>query len=92
MHRSILPFARFISTSLALILLLSAPLSIPPRRAYAGGDGTLFRAEFESAPLGPLTGPLTVETGTVVPQGGSVTVAATPTGRALALNGTGGQA
>ena len=42
MYRSILPFARFISASLALILLLSAALSIPPRRAYAGGDGTLL--------------------------------------------------
>jgi hypothetical protein len=74
-------------------MLLGALPSFAPPSAYArGSEDTLFRAEFDAAPIGPLPGPLTVEVGTVVPQGGSVAVAATPLGRALALDGAGGQA
>ena len=86
-------FVRMVLAALTLVLLLTAVLSIPPGRAYAASrPNTLFRAEFDSAPTGPLAGPLSVETGTVVPQGGSVAVANTLFGRALALDGSGGQA
>jgi hypothetical protein len=74
-------------------MLLGALPSFAPSSAYArNSEDTLFRAEFDSAPIGPLAGPLTVEAGTVVPQGGSVAVATTPFGRALTLDGAGGQA
>src|SRR5262245_16449485 len=93
MNCSPLRFARLVSVTLALTMLLGALPSFAPSSAYArGSEDTLFRAEFDSAPAAPLTGPLTVEAGTVVPQGGSVAVATTPFGRALALDGTGGQA
>src|SRR5512134_1982413 len=86
-------FAHLVSAALAITMLLGALPSFAPPSAYAGSrEETLFRAEFDSAPVGPLTGPLAVEAGTVVPQGGNVAVATTPFGRALALDGTGGQA
>jgi hypothetical protein len=93
MYRSPLRFARLVSVTLALTMLLGALPSFAPSSAYAGGsEDTLFRAEFDSAPIGPLAGPLTVEAGTVMPQGGNVAIATTPFGRALALDGAGGQA
>src|SRR5262245_35045605 len=93
MYRSHLRFAHLVAAALALTMLLGALPAFAPLSAYAGGrDETLFRAEFDSAPVGPLTAPLAVETGTVVPQSGRVAIAATPLGRALALDGTAGQA
>jgi hypothetical protein len=55
-------------------------------------ESTLFRAEFDSAPLGPLSGPLTAEPGTVVPEAGTVTIASGKSGRALKLESGAGQA
>jgi hypothetical protein len=93
MYRSQLRFARLVSVALTLTLLFGALPSFAPSSAYADSrEDTLFRAEFESAPVGPLAGPLTVETGSIVPQGGSVAVATTSFGRALVLDGAGGQA
>jgi hypothetical protein len=85
--------SRLISASTMLAIILGLSLAAAPPNANAGSrEATLFHAEFESAPLGAIAAPLSVETGTVVAQGGNVAVAATPGGRALALNGTGGQA
>ena len=93
MYRSHLRFARLVSAALAITMLLGALPAFAPPNAYAAGrENTLFRAEFDSAPAGPLAGPLAVETGMVVPQGGNVAVATTPFGRALALDGNGGRA
>jgi hypothetical protein len=93
MYRSQFRFTRLVSAALALTMLFGALPSFAPRSAFAGGgENTLFRAEFESAPAAPLSGPLAVEAGMVVPQGGSVAVATTPFGHALALNGANGQA
>ena len=85
--------ARLVSAIVVLALLLPTLLAGPTPRSYAAEQAeTLFQAEFNSAPLGALGGPLSVETGTVAPQGGSVAIIAAPTGRALALDGSGGQA
>ena len=93
MHRSHRWVVRLAAAAVTLSLLLTTLASIPPGRALAArGPSTLFRAEFDAAPLGPLAGPLNVETGQVVPQGGSVAVADTLFGRALALQGSSGQA
>jgi hypothetical protein len=93
MHRSNHWFIRLASATLTFALLATTLLSIPAQRAEAASrPSTLFRAEFDAAPLGPLAGPLTVEAGQVVPQGGSVAVANALLGRALALDGASGQA
>jgi hypothetical protein len=93
MHRNDQWFIRFASATLTFALLVTTLLSIPPQQAAAASQpSTLFRAEFDAVPVGPLTGTLSVETGQVVPQGGSVAVANTSSGRALALQGTSGQA
>jgi hypothetical protein len=93
MHRSHRWIIRLAAAAVTLSLLLATLASVPPGRALAAkGPSTLFRAEFDAAPVGPLSGPLNVETGQVVPQGGSVAVADTLFGRALALQGTSGQA
>src|SRR5215210_1727342 len=93
MSRSYQWFVRLVSATLTFALLVTTLLSIPPQPAEAASrPSTLFRAEFDAAPVGPLAGPLNVETGQVVPQGGSIAVANTLLGRALALQGTSGQA
>ncbi len=93
MHRNDQWFIRFASATLTFALLVTTLLSIPPQGAAAASQpSTLFRAEFDAVPVGPLTGTLSVETGQVVPQGGSVAVANTSSGRALALQGSSGQA
>src|SRR6266508_1015778 len=94
MSHSYQRFVRLVSATITLTLVLTMLLSIPAGPAYASSTppSTLFRAEFDAAPAGPLAGALNVETGQVVPQGGSVAVANTLLGRALALDGTSGQA
>jgi len=89
MSRSYQRFVRLVSATITLTLVLTTLLSIPASPAYASSTppSTLFRAEFDAAPAGPLAGALNVETGQVVPQGGSVAVANTLLGRALALDG-----
>ncbi|HET9221724.1 MAG TPA: hypothetical protein VFO07_04435, partial [Roseiflexaceae bacterium] len=63
MHRSHRWFVRLAAATITLSLLLATLASIPPGRALAAsGPSTLFRAEFDAAPLGPLAGPLNVET------------------------------
>src|SRR5258706_10602994 len=93
MYRSNPWFVRLASALLPFTLLCPALVSLPPGHASASTTPRpLFRVEFDSAPVGALSGALSVETGTVVPQGGSVAVANTLFGRALALDGAGGQA
>lgn len=92
-HRTTQGLARLMSAVVAFTLLSAALLASPAPRSYAADQSeTLFHAEFGNAPLGPLTGPLSVEAGTVVPHGGSVAVVGTPIGRKLGLDGSGGQA
>jgi hypothetical protein len=73
--------------ALSVLLVGPAPIALADRP-----ESTLFRAEFDSAPLGPLSGPLTVAPGTVVPQAGTVTIASAKTGRALKLASGAGDA
>ena len=91
-YRSSSPFARLWSAAVALAMVLALLVSGAPPRAYAQEEHTLFQAEFDSAPLGALSGPLAVETGTVVPQEGNVAIAAAASGQALALDSSAGQA
>jgi hypothetical protein len=93
MHRTTIWFARITSMLVGLAIMSTALLTSPVPSVLADGpETTLFRAEFDSAPLGPLTGPLVVENGSVVAQAGTVTIASGPTGRALTLDGSAGQA
>ena len=93
MHRITIWFAR-ITAMLVGIAILSTALVVSPTPSVLadGPETTLFRAEFDSAPLGPLAGPLVVEKGSVVGQAGTVTIASGPTGQALKLDGSAGQA
>src|SRR5436305_2032308 len=93
MHRTTRWFARIMSVLVGIALLSTALLAGPAPIALADGpETTLFRAEFDSAPLGPLAGPLLVEQGSVVAQAGTVTIASGPTGRALTLDSSASQA
>jgi len=93
MHRTTRWFARIMTVLVGIALLSTALLAGPAPIALADGpETTLFRAEFDSAPLGPLTSPLLVEQGSVVAQAGTVTIASGPTGRALTLDSSAGQA
>jgi hypothetical protein len=93
MHRSTSWFARMTSILVGIAILSTALLAGPAPTALADGpETTLFRAEFDSAALGPLTGALVVEKGSVVPQAGTVTIASGPSGRALTLDGSAGEA
>lgn len=93
MSRKSLGLARFVSLVVVGMLMLNIVLFGPASHAYANGPETvLFRAEFESAPLGPLSTPLLVETGTVVPQTGANALVALGSGHALQLDSGGGQA
>src|SRR5215216_7563538 len=79
-------FTRLAACALGMIMVLSALLAGPAPIALADRpEATLFRAEFDSAPLGPLSSPLTVAPGTVVPQAGNVAITSGKTGRALKL-------
>ena len=91
MYRKTSPLVRLVSSIVAVVFSLGALLAGAPPHAQAATATTLFRAEFDSAPVGAVSGPLTVETGTVVPQG-SVAIAAASSGRALALNSAAGPA
>src|SRR5262249_46516857 len=92
MSRSSSLFARLASVTVGFVLVFATLLVGAAPQAHAGpAEFTLFRAEFDSAPQGPLSGPLTVEQGQVVPQAGAVSVASATTGRALRLDGGGGQ-
>lgn len=83
---------RFVSTLVSLAVVAAAVLAGAPARAHADGPRTtLFRAEFDSAPVGPLSAPLAVEAGTIVPQEGSAAIVTATAGRALVLDGAGGQ-
>src|SRR5262245_24750881 len=92
MSRSSSLFARLASVTVGFVLIFATLLvGAAPQAQAASGDFTLFRAEFDSAPLGALTGPLMVEQGQVVPQAGAVSVASATTGQALQLDGGTGQ-
>src|SRR4051794_7885969 len=93
MHRTTSWFARITATLVGIAIMSTTLLAAPAPRAFADGpETTLFRAEFDTAPLGPLSTPLSVEAGSVVPQAGTVTIASGPTGRALKLESNAGQA
>jgi hypothetical protein len=93
MHRTTRWFARIITILVGIALLSTALLAGPAPIALADGpETTLFRAEFDSAPLGPLAGPLLVEQGSVVAQAGTVTIASGLTGRVLTLDSSASQA
>ena len=69
MSRSSSLFARLASVTVGLALVLATLLvGAAPRAQASPAEFTLFRAEFDSAPQGPLSGPLSVEQGQVVPQ------------------------
>src|SRR5262249_2561029 len=92
MHRTPSQFARMTSLLVGVSLLFSVLLAGPAPAALADGPEIgLFRAEFDSLPLGPVSGSLTVEKGAVVPLEGSVAIASGTTGRALELDGSAGQ-
>src|SRR3954470_3764329 len=93
MHRTTSWFARMTSILVGVSIVFTALLTGPAPTALANGpETTLFRAEFDSAPLGPLNTPLTVEKGVVVPQAGSLSIASGLSGRALTLDSGAGQA
>ena len=93
MHRTTSWFARMTSILVGVSIVFTALLTGPAPTALANGpETTLFRAEFDSAPLGPLSTPLTVEKGVVVPQAGSLSIASGLSGRALRLDSGAGQA
>jgi hypothetical protein len=81
--------AILVGASLVCTALLAGPA--PAARA-AGPEALLFRAEFDSAPLGALTAPLNAEKGVVVAQAGGVSIASGSAGRALKLDGDADQA
>jgi hypothetical protein len=93
MHRTPSWFARMTSILVGVSIVFTALLTGPAPTALADGpETTLFRAEFDAAPLGPLSTPLTVEKGIVVPQAGSLSIASGLSGRALKLDSGAGQA
>src|SRR5262245_19359937 len=93
MQRSRSWLARISSLLVGFVIISSILIAAPAPRALADGhETTLFRAEFDSAPLGPISNPLDVETGSVVPQEGLVTVAHGLSGRALKLQSSSGPA
>src|SRR5689334_21614627 len=93
MDRSTTWFARAIALLIGIALIGTTLVAGPPPSVLADVPETiLFRAEFDSAPLGPLAGPLAVEQGIVVPQAGTVAIANGPGGRSLALDGGAAQA
>src|SRR4029079_1453593 len=86
-------FARLASGLVGLIMISAMLLGGHVPSALADRpESTLFRAEFDSAPLGPLSGALTAEPGTVVPEAGTVTIASGKSGRVLKLESGAGQA
>src|SRR5690242_12889094 len=93
MNRSTTWFARMMALVIGIALIGTSLVAGPAPTALADGpETTLFRAEFDAAPLGPLTSPLAVEQGSVVAQAGTVTITSGPTGRALTLDSSAGQA
>jgi hypothetical protein len=93
MVRSSSQFTHLISVVVGLSLILTALLVGPAPAAQASGPETvLFRAEFDGAPAGALSGPLAVETGKVVPDAGAIAIAAATSGKALQLDGAAAQA
>src|SRR6266508_955615 len=93
MHRTTSWLARMTSILVGVAIVFTMLLAGPAPSALADGpETTLFRAEFDSAPLGPISSPLSVEKGSVVLQAGTVTIASGPTGRALKLDGSADQA
>jgi hypothetical protein len=93
MHRTTSWFARMTSILVGVSIIFTALLTGPAPTALADGpETTLFRAEFDAAPLGPFNTPLTVEKGVVVPQAGSLSIASGLSGRALRLDSGAGQA
>lgn len=91
MPRRSLLYARLFSVPLALVLIMVSFLAGPAPQARAESTTKLFQAEFEGQPAGPLTAPLTVNVGTVVPEEGNVTLGQAAS-QALVLDGTAGQA
>src|SRR5262245_24138837 len=92
MHRTTW-FTRITSILAGVSIILTTLLAGPAPSALANApESTLFRAEFNAAPLGPLSGPLLVEQGSVVPQAGTVSIADGTGGRALKLESTAAQA
>src|SRR5689334_18337899 len=93
MDRSTTWFARVMALLIGIALIGTSLVAGPAPSALADGpETTLFRAEFDSAPLGPLTSPLLVEKGSVVAQAGTVAIASGTSGRALRLDSSAGQA
>src|SRR5215213_8535835 len=93
MHRTTSWLAWMTSILVGVSIVFNALLTGPARTALASGpETTLFRGEFDSAPLGPLNTPLTVEKGVVVPPAGSLSIASGLSGRALTLDSGAGQA
>ncbi len=93
MYRTTRWFTRITSILAGVSLIFTALLAGPAPNALANApETTLFRGEFNAATLGPLSGPLVVEQGTVVPQAGTVTIADGTGGRALKLESASGQA
>src|SRR5689334_2277273 len=92
MHHSTTWLTRITSILVGIALLSTVLVAGPAPSALANGpETTLFRAEFDSAPLGPISSPLSVETGSVIAQSGTVTIASGTSGRALKLESTAGQ-
>src|SRR5688572_21079068 len=93
MHHSSHRFPRWMSAAIVALFVVTGLLVGPAPSALANGpEKLLFRAEFDSAPLGPLTAPLIVETGTIVPQAGTLAIVAGTSGRRLQLDSSAGQA
>src|SRR6266508_2416757 len=93
MHRTTSWFARMTAILIGIAIVGTSLLAGPARSVLADGpETTLFRAEFDAAPLGPISSPLSAETGSVVPQAGGVSIASGPSGGALKLDGSAGQA
>jgi hypothetical protein len=62
MHRTTIWFARIAAMLVGIAIMSTVLLAAPAPIVLADGpETTLFRAEFDSAPLGPLAGPLLVE-------------------------------
>ena len=75
MHRTPSWFVRMTTILVGIAIMSTALMAGPAPRALADGpETTLFRAEFDSVPLGPLSGSLTVENGSVVAQAGAEAV------------------
>ncbi|GAB4188789.1 MAG: hypothetical protein OHK0022_00870 [Roseiflexaceae bacterium] len=84
--------ARLMIAWLTLAIVGVGVLGSAPRTTQAAvRTTTLFKAEFENAPLGALAGPLVVDLGEVVAEKGTVEVGKFDS-KALVLNGTAGEA